>query len=165
MQANIWKYSIPILAYVQHYFQAHITIHQKELFRRQQWCTGQQIGGSDPVPVIKVPVLIRFLKCQFRFRFRHNASGGMQKANKTFSPKIMDFEYKRCYPNTFQRFLTKIRVNPMISIFRVNPLIPIFIFRHRGSIWSSFRPARKFGRFEGQQSFLVPLLQDLQLIE
>ena len=58
----------------------------------------------------------------------HTESDGMQKANKIFSPKIMDFEYKRSYPNTFQRFMTKIRVNPIISIFRVNPLIPNFFF-------------------------------------
>ena len=81
--------------------------------------------------------------------FVHTESDGMQKANKIFSPKIMDFEYKRSYPNTFQRFMTKIRVNPIISIFRVNPLIPNFFFQHRRSIGSSFRPARKFGRFEG----------------
>ena len=84
-----------------------------------------------------------------KFRMFHTESDGMQKANKIFSPKIMDFEYKRSYPNTFQRFMTKIRVNPIISIFRVNPLIPNFFFQHRRSIGSSFRPARKFGRFEG----------------
>ena len=83
------------------------------------------------------------------FEQRHTESDGMQKANKIFSPKIMDFEYKRSYPNTFQRFMTKIRVNPIISIFRVNPLIPNFFFQHRRSIGSSFRPPRKFGRFEG----------------
>ena len=87
----------------------------------------------------------------------HTESDGMQKANKIFSPKIMDFEYKRSYPNTFQRFMTKIRMNPIILISRVNPLIPIFIFQHRGSNCSSFRPARKFGRFEGLQLFLTLL--------